>query len=153
MLMLPRFSILKKFVFALLVLSIIPLCTLGITTLSNLRAIGQRAIDNTTLQFEKRSKEALELRAVELAKRVSQLLHSCEADLLTLVLLPRDAEVYRRFSLNYRKPIWTREGTHLNPVEVHKEVPLYREVAFIGANGMEEIRIEGTRRIARCEQA
>jgi PAS domain S-box-containing protein len=145
MLMLPRFSILKKFICAFLVLSIVPLCTLGITTLSNLKAIGQRAIDNTTLQLEKRAKESLELRAVELAKRVSQLLHTCEADLLILAMLPREAELYQRFSLNHRKSIWTREGTNRNPIEVHKEIPLYREVAFIGPNGMEQIRIEGNR--------
>jgi hypothetical protein len=40
-----RFSITKKFVFAFLVLSMIPLYVLGITTLHSLRVLGQRAID------------------------------------------------------------------------------------------------------------
>lgn len=85
------------------------------------------------------------MRAVELANRVGQLLHSCEADLLTLAMLPRHAEVYQRFSLNHRKSIWTREGTNTNPVEVHKEIPFFREVAFIGADGIEKVRVESDR--------
>jgi len=143
--MLLRFSIVKKFVLVFLVVSIIPLCALGVSTLRNLRVIGQGAIDNTTQQLEKRAKESLELRAVELADRVTQLLHSCEGDLLTLAMLPREAEVYKRFSRNHRKSIWAREGTNEDPVEVHKEIPLYREIVFIGPSGMEEIRISEDR--------
>jgi PAS domain S-box-containing protein len=140
--MLPRFSILKKFVFAFLVLSIIPLCALGISTLRNLRAIGQTAVDSTTQELEKRAKESLEVRAVEVASKVTAMLQGCEADLVTLAMLPRNADVYRQFSLQHRKTIWTREGTNENPVEVRENVPLYREIAYIGTDGMEKIRIE-----------
>lgn len=136
-----RFSITKKFVLGFLALSILPLCALGISTLYNLNVIGKRAIDSSTVQLENRAKESLELRAIELANRVSQFLQSCEADLLTLRMLPRDAEIYRRFALNHRKTIWTREGTNQDPVEVFKDLPLYREVTFIGPNGIELIRI------------
>jgi hypothetical protein len=77
-----RFSITEKFVFAFLVLSMIPLCLLGITTLHSLRILGQRAIDSSSAQLEQRARESLELRAIELANRVSQFLNSCEADLV-----------------------------------------------------------------------
>jgi PAS domain S-box-containing protein len=143
--MLFRLSILKKFVLVFLVVSIAPLCALGVSTLWNFRAIGQGAIDSTTVQLEKRAKESLELRAVELANLVSQMLHSCEGDLLTLAMLPREAEVYRRFSLIHRRTIWSREGSNEEPVEIHREIPLYREVAFIAPSGIEEIRIVGDR--------
>ena len=143
--MMLRFSILKKFVFAFLVLSLLPLCALGFTTLQGLRAIGQRAIDSSTVQLEKRARESLELRAIELANRMSQALHSCEADLFTLKMLQQHAAVYRQFSLNHRKTLWTREGTNENPVEVHREIPTYREVALIGPDGREKIRIEDDR--------
>ena len=122
-------------------LSILPLCILGISTLSNLRAIGQGAIESSTLQLENRAKEALELRAIELADRVNQFLRSCEADLLTLRMLPQNAEVYRQFSLNHRRTVWTREGTKNGQEEVHKQIPLYKEVAFIGPDGKEQVRI------------
>ncbi len=72
---------------------------------------------------------------MELAHRVTQFLYACEADLLTLKMLPRDAETYRRFSLNHHRNIWTREGTNEHPIETHKELPLYREIAFIGSDG------------------
>ncbi len=142
---LTRFFMVKKFVFAFLALSIIPLCALGLITLRNLRTLGQGAIDSTSRQLEQRAKESLELRAVELADRVSQMLHSCQSDLLTLAMLPRDPDVYRKFSSHHRKTIWTRTGTNQNPQEVHMELPLYREVAFIGPDGREKIRIESDR--------
>jgi PAS domain S-box-containing protein len=143
--MMLRFSIVKKFVFAFLVLSLLPLCVLGVSTLHGLRAIGQRAIDSSTVQLEKRARESLELRAIELANRVSQTLHSCEADLLTLKMLPPDPAAYRQFSLNHRKTVWTREGANEHSVEVHREIPAYREVALIGPDGMEKVRIEDDR--------
>ncbi|NTV41889.1 MAG: GAF domain-containing protein [Syntrophobacteraceae bacterium] len=136
-----RFSITRKFILAFLVLSIIPLCILGIITLQSLRAIGQRAIDSSTAQLEHRAREALELRVIELANRVSQSLHSCETDLLTLKMLPIDAAVYQKFSLSHRRTIWTREGTNEEPIEIRKDIPLYREIAFIGPDGIERVRI------------
>ncbi|MEW6352158.1 MAG: ATP-binding protein [Thermodesulfobacteriota bacterium] len=143
--MLTRFSIVKKFVVAFLALSIIPLAALGLITLHNLRTLGTGAIDSTTQQLEKRAKEALELRAVELADRVSQMLYSCQSDLLTLAMLPREPKVYKEFSGHHRKTVWTRTGTNEDPQEVHLELPLYREVAFIGADGREKIKIESGR--------
>jgi PAS domain S-box-containing protein len=142
-LMFLRFSIAKKFVFAFLLISVIPLGVLGFWTLGSMREIGQRAITSTTLQLESRARESLELRAIELANRVSQSLQTCEADLLTLKMLPRSPQVYRRFSLDHRRDIWTRELVDGKPIEVHKEIPLYREISFIGPNGFERVRILG----------
>lgn len=149
--MLLRFSIVKKFVFAFLLLSILPLCALGVSTLEGLRDIGQRAIDSSTAQLEKRARESLELRAIDLAGRVGQLLNSCEADLFTLEMLPRDPAIYRQFSLNHRKSLWTRTGTDKSPVEIHPEIPLYREIAFIGPDGREKVRIEEDRIVGPSE--
>jgi PAS domain S-box-containing protein len=136
-----RFSITKKFVFAFLILSILPLCALGISMLYYLRVIGQRAIDSSTVQLENRAKEALEVRTIELGNQVTQFLQSCEADLLTLKMLPREPDIYRQFSRNHCKTIWTSESADRNVIEVHREIPLYREVAFIGADGTERVRI------------
>ena len=108
-----------------------------------MRAIGQRAVDSSAVQLEKRGKEALELRAIELANQVTQLLHTCESDLCTLMMLPRDPAVYRQFSVNHSKSIWTREDAVDDRKEVHKEIPLYREVAFIDSKGTETVRVVG----------
>lgn len=138
-----HFSILKKFVLAFLLLSIVPLCVFGFYTTRSVRQIGQGAIVSSSAELEKRGKESIELRAVELANRVSQFLRSREADLLTLQMMPRDPEVYQQFSLAHRGRIWMRAGTNENPIEAHKEIPLYREVAFIGPDGREQILIKG----------
>ncbi|MGO9017672.1 MAG: ATP-binding protein [Syntrophobacteraceae bacterium] len=139
--MLLRLSIAKKIIFAFLLLSISPLGILGFWTLRSMMEIGESAINSTTAQLESRARESLELRAVELAKRVSQLLQSCEADLLTLKMLPQDPGVYLRFSLNHRRDIWTCDLVDGKPTEVHKELPLYKEIAFLGADGVERVRI------------
>ncbi len=140
-----RFSIRRKFVLAFLGLSVVPLSVLGFATMDSMRVIGEHAIESSTSQLEQRAREALELRAIDVANRVSQFLHACEVDLFTVKMMPPVAEVYRDFSAIHRKSIWTREGTNANPVEVHRELPLYREIAFIGPDGVERIRIENDR--------
>ncbi len=146
-----RFSITKKFILAFLVLSIMPLCVLGVSTLQSLRAVGQKAIDSSTVQLEKRAREALELRAIELANRVSQFLHGCEEDLQTLAMLPVDPHIYQQFLRNHRRIIWTREGSNSAPVEARGSVPLYREVSFLSPEGLEKIRIVDER-IAEADE-
>ena len=73
---------------------------------------------------------------------MTQFLRRCEADLLTLRLMPRDALIYQQFSAANRGTIWIREGTNESPIEAHKEIPLYKEVAFIGPDGRERILIK-----------
>lgn len=143
--MTPRFSIRRKFVLAFLGLSVVPLSVLGFATMDSMRVIGEHAIESSTSQLEQRAREALELRAIDVANRVSQFLHACEIDLFTVRMMPRQAEVYRDFSAIHRKSVWTREGTNSNPVDVHRELPIYREMAFIGPDGVERIRIVNDR--------
>ncbi len=140
-----RFSIRRKLVLAFLGLSVVPLSVLGFATMDSMRVIGDHAIESSTSQLEQRAREALELRAIDVANRVSQFLHACEVDLFTVKMMPLAAEVYRDFSAIHRRSIWTREGTNANPVQVHRELPLYREIAFIGPDGVERIRIENDR--------
>ncbi len=132
---------LKKFLLAFLVLSLGPLTILGLFTIYHIRQVGIQAIDSTARQLERKSKEAIELRAVELAHRVSRFLKDCESDLRTLQVLPRSAHIYQQFSKNHRGEIWTREGTNRSYREVRRLIPLYKEIAFIGPDGRERIRI------------
>ncbi len=140
-----RFSILKKFIFAFLLLSIVPLAVLGAYTWHYIWKIGQSAIASSTVQLEKRARESIELQAINLANQVSQLLLSCEADLFTLQMLQRDAEIYRRFSMNHHRTIWTREIINNNFSDVYQDISLYREMAFIDATGQERVRVVDNR--------
>ncbi len=146
-----RFSITKKFVVAFLLVSILPIAVLGFYTSHHLWQIGQRAIDSSSAELERRGRESIELRAVELANRVSQFLQSSEADLLSLKMLPREAEAYRRFSQAHRATIWTLAGSNDNPVEVHLPLPIYREVALVGPDGRERVRIADDRIVTPAE--
>ncbi|MGC8491100.1 MAG: ATP-binding protein [Syntrophobacteraceae bacterium] len=139
--MLLRLSIAKKFIFAFLLVSILPLCVMGYWSLRSMRSIGRTAVRSSAAQLEREARVALELRAIELASRVTQTLRSCESDLLTLKMLPRDPEIYRQFSIDHRGSIWTRELDNGTTRAVHKEIPLYEGIAFIGADGVERIRI------------
>lgn len=136
-------SIAKKFAVALVILSVFPVGTLGVMHLVNLHELGKTAIEGSSLQLDRKAREALELRAIELAGRVSEFLRTVETDVQALCMLPKEEEIFRRFSLTHRKTIWTRGGTNENPIEVYEELPLYREIAFIAPSGMERIRIVG----------
>lgn len=140
-----RFSILKKFIFAFLLLSIVPLAVLGTYTWHYIWKIGQSAIASSTMQLEKRAMESIELQAINLANHVSQLLLSCEADLHTLQMLQKDGETYRRFSMNHHRTIWSRELINNFFTEVYHDIPLYREMAFIDKAGKERVRIVDNR--------
>jgi PAS domain S-box-containing protein len=146
-----RFSITKKFILAFLVVSILPIALLGFYTSHHLWIIGQRAIDSSGAELETRARESIELRAIELANRASQFLQGCEGDLLSLRMLPRQTEAYQRFSRVHRGTIWTLAGSNDNPVEVHLPLPLYREIAFVGADGWERLRVEDDRIVMESE--
>ncbi len=154
-----RFSILKKFIFAFLLLSIVPLAVLGAYTWRYTWKIGQDAIASSTTQIEKRALKSIEFQAINLASEVSQLLLSCEADLFTLRMLPVNARDYQRFSTNYHRTIWTRDSKDNPPSGRYRDIPLYRELAFIDATGQEQVRIvenhivatSGLRNVSRPE--
>lgn len=146
-----QFSILKKFIFAFLILSIVPLSVLGSYTWQHLREIGQRAISSSSDQLEKMAKESIELQAIVLANQVTQLLESCEADLMTLKMLERTAETYTRFSMNHHRIIWKRVLTGSDFKEIFETIPLYREMAFIDKDGNERIRIVNNKSVGSHE--
>ena len=148
--MLFRFSILKKFIFAFLLLSIVPLAVLGTYTWRYIRKVGQSAIASSAMQLEKRALEAIEIQAIHIANQAGQLLQSCGADLLTLQMLKKDAETYRRFSMNHHRTIWTREEKNDGYAEVYQTIPLYRELAFIDAMGHEQVRVVDNRILDRA---
>ena len=80
-----------------------------------------------------RSLKALELRSIDLARRIASFLGEREQDLLTLASLPPSADTYVAFFQTKRGTLWRPEGTF--------ETPLYKEIAFVDTGGQEVIRI------------
>lgn len=138
-----RFSLAKKFVLAFFLLASLPLGVLGFWNLRSMRQVAQGAIASATEKLESRAGKALEVRATDLAKQVSQLLDSCGSDLLTLKMLPRNAQVYLRFSADHQGYIWVQDPGGNTPNGMRRKIPLYREVAFIDAQGRELVRVSG----------
>ena len=87
-----------------------------------------------------RSLKALELRAVDLARRIASFLDEREQDLLSLAALPPAADTYVAFWQTKRGTLWRPPA---NPGEPERlfETPLYKEIAFIDTSGREVIRI------------
>lgn len=80
-----------------------------------------------------KSLRALELRAMDLARRIASFLEEREQDLLALANMPPSTDTYIAFSQAKRGTLWRPEGTF--------EMPLYKEIAFVDTSGQEVIRI------------
>ncbi|MCP4674571.1 MAG: HAMP domain-containing protein [Deltaproteobacteria bacterium] len=88
-----------------------------------------------------RAATTYERRAQSIAKRVSDLLRECEADLKKLADLPREEESYLAFANERTRKVWVRAGTNDRITERRGKELLYKEISYIDANGVEQILV------------
>ena len=138
-----RLGIFGKILFSILVASLVPLVILGGLALHSANEAGLTAIARSKAALDTKTAEALELRAVETANAVAHFLDEREADLRTLVLLPRTGEAYLAFSHTHRATVWETDG--------QRSLPLYREIAFITPDGREANKVSGGQLVAPGE--
>ncbi len=91
------------------------------------------AVEESHRTLADRSLTSLELRAVDLSKRVAGFLAERERDLRALAAMPPSVQTYVDFSRANHGQVWTRDGTF--------DLPFYKEIAFVDTMGQEEIRI------------
>lgn len=137
----PRVNLHTKVLGALLLLSLVPLILLLFNSHHSLRLVEDMLRQRTTETLDTQSTKALEKRTQMVAEQVSAFLQQIEGNLLDLTLIHPTRENYLRFNNNHQRQIWYRSGTNNNPIEIRETVPLYSELAFVDANGHEQLRI------------
>jgi signal transduction histidine kinase len=136
-----RLSFHKKVLYVFCSLTLLPLILLALFAGQSLDAVEQMLRTSAIRALDEQAAETLELRAVMVADEVRTFLHKIESDLGALAQLPTEAETYLWFSQNRRRQIWVRTGTNEEPGDERASFRLYKEMAFVGPDGMERLRI------------
>ncbi len=136
-----QFSILKKFLFAFILIALVPLLVLSLYARQKLIDVGESAVQNSKQALLDSSASLLEARARAIARQVELLLEVCEDDLRALSLLPFDPDLFFDFSRAHLRRIWVRRGTPDRVEEVKPLIPLYREITYVDPEGVERIRV------------
>jgi signal transduction histidine kinase/HAMP domain-containing protein len=137
----PRLSFHKKVLYTFCGLTLLPLMILAVFAGQSLDTVEQLLRASAIQALDEQAAETLELRAVMVANEVRTFLRRVESDLAALTQLPVEPDDYLWFSDSHRRPIWIRTGTNAEPREERPSIRLYSELAFVGLDGMERLRI------------
>jgi PAS domain S-box-containing protein len=140
-----RFGILKKFLLAFLTLSLVPLVVLSFYARQKIDATGRSAVQGSRQVLIDNATALLEARARDIARQVEIFLGECVDHLLALSEVTPDTAAYLGFSRYHKRQVWVRTGTLTQPGEARFDLPRYREVNYIDAQGVEQIRITDNR--------
>ncbi len=140
-----RFGILKKFIVAFLFVSLVPLIVLSFFAREKVIQVGRSTMESSRNAMVTNAASLLEARSRAIASQIELFLYNTCNDLRTLAAFPPDAGVYHNFSKIHQRKIWLRAGTPENPYEKRVFYPLYREITYADADGLEKIRIVNDR--------
>ncbi len=139
---------------------------MGARNLQSAREIGNRAIQDSVIQLDKKSTLAIEQRTVELAQRIADFLYERDRDILMLAAMPPEPEILLNVYRVSQRPViipesdasttqadkpppvdWLNSENRVSwrhrPPDKFKKIikPIYEEITFIDLNGLEKIKI------------
>ncbi len=136
-----RVRLIWKTLVATLVAGLVPLLLLSYRSFQAIDDTGRKVEEGIAKVLDDKSVEALEVRARQTAQDITDLLEGSVEDTLYLASIPIVQSDFLRFYEAQTSELWHLDGDAENVGEIHEESLLYREIAFIDAEGMEQILI------------
>lgn len=128
-------KLVTRLIFAIVVLSLVPLAGVSLSALAGYQAASQQAVATTATVLDDTSLGALQVRTEQAARELSRFMIARAADARTAALLPRNATSYARFAASHTGELWYPAGPRDQPVERREQQPLFREIIAIDGQG------------------
>ncbi|NTV63219.1 MAG: hypothetical protein HGA65_06745, partial [Oscillochloris sp.] len=136
-----RFGLLWRFLLAALLIGLVPLGMISLFAINGYQAAGDQATEVTRATLDQKALDSLQLRTVETANAIARFLEERVQDARTATLLPRDATSFAAFLATRHAEVWYLAGTNDTPVERREQAPIFREIAYVGPDGHEQLRV------------
>ena len=136
-----RLNIFQVLLILLILLSFIPILILITQSVSNLNTVenlSNKTIESTVKEQSIRTYKSY---AQNLARRITDFLYSCEADLKTLSKLPPAPELYLQFSNDHQRFVHS----------LGANIPIYKEISLINQSGQEIIKVVDNRLLSEAQ--
>lgn len=137
-----RITLFPKLLIGFLAVSVPPLVWLSFDAAARIAEVRENAVAQATRTLDAKAGKALEMQAQEVAGEFERFLGERLGDLLLLADLHKAPEHFRAFHEAKRGEVWARAaspGGGMGSARV--SVPLYSELAWIGADGRELLRM------------
>jgi hypothetical protein len=131
-------GLLLRILTALLIVSVIPIYSITTFTQRSFEATQDEVVTESQRALDSKAIQGLEARTLVIANSVADFLNTREDALRFLALQTPDAVAYMNFGLAQSGNLWTITS---DGGETHFKMPIYREIAFVDMDGMEQIKV------------